>query len=152
MANQYIKKGETTMKIMIPANKQDVWKLLATCEGISSWFPKGCEGVVEEGQELNFDWGDGNSDTFKVLSLKKNEVLETSWFNDGVVRYQIEGDNPCVFTILVTYPDSQKAKDDQLLELPGWAFFLSNLKSKIMSGTDLRDHTGNADWDQGFID
>ena len=78
--------------------------------------------------------------------------MQMSWFNDGKVRYAIEGEKPHFLHIHVDYADTKDGKNDQLIELPGWSFFLANLKSLVLGGPDLRDNTGNNDWDKGFID
>ena len=73
----------------------------------------------------------------------------------GLVEYwegafYLHGREPTHLTLQVTYP--RPARVWQGVELVGWSFFLSNLKSVAMKGPDLRNRNQRLSWKKGYID
>ncbi len=150
--NPYIQGNTTKLKVLLPAKKSEVWQLMGTAEGMGKWFPLECVGKISKGETLEFRWGVGDPEEFEVLDYKENEFWEMRWLEGAKVRYSVEGDNPVILTLEVTYADTEQGKATQLLEVAGWSFYLANLKSVVMGGPDLRRKGDFYSWKEGFVD
>jgi hypothetical protein len=101
---------------------------------------------------LEFGWLSDKPSKLKVLDVSERKFVEMEWLGGSIVKYSLDSDRPVEFTLEVKYPDSQKGKDAQILELPSWSFYLANLKSAIQGGPDLRNRDGSSLWKEGFVD
>jgi len=150
--NPYIQGNTTKLKVLLLASKNKAWQLVGTAQGMEKWFPKECLGKIAKGEMIEFVWISGPPDKFKVLDVKENEFWEMSWVEGAKVRYSIDKDNPVIFTLEATYADNEKGKETQLLEVAGWTFYLTNLKSIVMGGPDLRRKDSTHSWKESFVD
>ncbi len=149
--NPYTKGSVTKLKMLLPVSKKEAWKLIATPKGLASWFPVTCKGNVRQGGTLEFGWADGSAETHRVSWVgEAHSSLTLDWWETGKVAFYLHGRKPTHLTLQVSYPRS--AKKWQGLELVGWTFFLSNLKSVAMNGPDLRSKKPKFSWKKGYID
>ncbi len=142
------------MKVALPCSKAEAWRLIGTPEGLSSWFPVTVQGRMGIGEMLEFYWPSGTPDQFKVLDVREGDHWEMSWQagGDGRVRYSLRGDRPTTLELEVTYDNTERGRQWQLLEVGPWAFYLANLKSAALKGPDLRTRDPKVTWKDGHLD
>lgn len=149
----YVLGNVTRMKMLLPVGKERAWDLIATSEGLTSWFPAGCAGTVRVGEFLTFAWEDGSVDRVRVRRLgEKHSSLSFDWRHGAELRVYLHG-RLTTLTLEVEYEEIRKRKD-QRQELPRWAVRLANLKSCAMHRRDLRNGStlSRRSWKVGFID
>jgi hypothetical protein len=145
--------NRTKMKMLLPVGKARAWAMIATPEGLASWFPKACRGTFAVGQRLWFEWEDGSAEEFRVRWMgDKRSSLVMSWRRGAEWRIYLHG-RRTTLTLEVDYRPGVEGRRDQLRELPIWAFRLANLKSVALGGRDLRSEAERAGSPAaGFID
>ena len=147
--NQFIR------RIPIKASKEQLYNAWATAAGINSWFLRKCRYWDTEGQLLSpsmlvskgkYHWvWHGHADTV----FEKNEVIESNGID--YFKFGFEG---CMVTInieekadycLLTLTQAEIVFDENPSENLyvqcgyGWTFYLTNLKSVLEGGLDLRN-------------
>lgn len=152
MNNPHIVNNVIKLRVVLPCSKESVWRLIATPEGLASWFPPSCRGVIAKDEIIEFAWMNDSAYTFRVLELENGHFMEMEWIKGAKVRYSIDRENPVVVTIEATYPQTSEGKEQQLIEIAPWAFEITNLKSIAVGGVDLRSHDSKFSWRDGFID
>ena len=94
---------------------------------------------------------DGTVENHRVISMgDANSSIVLDWWNTGKVAFYLHGREPTHLTLQVTYP--RPVRVWQGVELVGWSFFLSNLKSVAMKGPDLRTKNPRLSWKKGYVD
>lgn len=152
MKNPHIIDSTIRLRIVLPCSKEIVWNLIATPEGLASWFPQSCKGTVAKGKTIEFGWADNSIDTYKILDLVNGRFMEMELVNGAKVRYSIDRENPVVVTIEATYPQTIEGKQQQLIDVAPWAFYLTNLKSVTSGAIDLRNNNPKLSWRDAFLD
>lgn len=148
----YLRGMTTKMKMIMPVGKKRAWRLIATLDGLSSWFPSKCSGRVNLGTDLDLGFRDGDVQRFRVLSMGEKHSSFRMLRSDGAqVRFYLHG-KMTTLTIEVEYPNSLDGRRSQISELPLWAFRLANLKSVALGGPDLRHQLTGRTKNTGFID
>ena len=137
-ADGFLRGNVTKLKILLPVGKPRAWALVATPEGLASWFPTACHGKAAAGESLAFQWDDGSMEQFRVRRLgAKRSSVAFAWRRGTEWRIYLHG-RRTTLTLEVEYGPGIAARREQLRELPFWAFRLANLKSVALSGQDLR--------------
>jgi uncharacterized protein YndB with AHSA1/START domain len=150
--NPYIRDNVTTMKVVLEGSRDELWKLISDPVNVAKWFPVACKGKFAKGEKLDFIWSETSQNTFEVLEIKPGSYWEMTWGKGSRVRYALsEKAGKIVFTLTVTYPETEDGKAEQVMELTPWSFVLSNLRSVSVTGTDLRPSDSNFPWTEGFI-
>ncbi len=140
------------MKIVLPVGKERAWRMIATPDGLASWFPTKCTGHMTPGGLLEFGWKNGKSDVFRILYLgEKHSSFRMRWLDDAMIRFYLHG-RMTTLTLEVEYQNNLTGRLDQLSELPQWAFYLANLKSVALGGPDLRNRLKGHGESERFID
>lgn len=144
-----------SQSIPIKATKKDIYTAWATSEGIINWFLRKCTYWDDDGQLLSsstpinkgsYHWiWHGHPDT----TFEKNEVLESNGldffkfgFEGCVVTIQIEDKvNYCLLTLTQDQIVFDENPNENLYVQCGfgWTFYLTNLKSVLEGGLDLRN-------------
>src|SRR3990167_7013017 len=99
--NPFIKEGATRLRINLPIPRTKAWEFIGTTRGFARWFPSGCTGKMTKGENIAFDWGDGNKNNFRVLNVHQNYSMKMSWFLKGTVEYILEDTKPLTLTLKV---------------------------------------------------
>lgn len=142
------------MKMLLPVGKKRAWDLVATVEGLASWFPTACIGTVAVGEFLAFVWEDRSVDRFRVRRLgERHSSIAFDWRQGAEMRVYLHG-RLTTLTLEVDYGRDPQGRNHQLRDLPRWAFRLANLKSVAVNGRDLRSASAmpRRSWKAGFID
>jgi uncharacterized protein YndB with AHSA1/START domain len=153
-ADGFLRGNVTKLKILLPVGKPRAWALIATPEGLASWFPAACRGRAAVGESLAFQWDDGSVENFRIRRLgDKRSSVAFAWRRGAEWRIYLHGRHTTL-TLEVEYGPGMEGRREQLRELPLWAFRLANLKSVALSGRDLRgtDARRGGSSAEGFID
>ncbi|WP_332734318.1 SRPBCC family protein [Flavihumibacter sp.] len=149
------------VRINVRSTRQQIYAAWATRAGIESWFLRLCEYVNKEGVTLDQHVSAGTGDRYTFLwhgysdeVVEKGNVLEAN--GHDVFRFSFGKAGNCTVRILL-------AGDEQIVELEqdniptdedskfmyhigcsmGWTFYLTNLKSILEGGLDLRNRDVN---------
>jgi uncharacterized protein YndB with AHSA1/START domain len=148
-----------SLRIPIGANAASIYNALATQDGIESWFlasaeftsrrgePRGRHVPVEAGDAYLWKWYG-----FPGGSPESGEVLAA----DGHTRVRFTFSADCIVTISVTRENGETLVELVQENIPqdenlgvylgcstGWLFYLTNLKSRLEGGIDLRNKNEN---------
>jgi uncharacterized protein YndB with AHSA1/START domain len=140
--------------IHVNAPLKSVYAAVSTAEGLRGWMPMEAVLTDTDGNELPPGRAASVGDRFRfawhIGHSEEGEFLEAE--DDGRVRYSFgEATEVTVTleetddgTVLVTLEQDHDRGDDMNLKMmlgygPGWAFYITNLKSVLEGGLDLRD-------------
>jgi len=149
--NKFIK------RISIHASPQEIFKAWSTQEGLESWFlrraefttadgrRKGRNESVEKGDQYLWIWHGYGDDVFEqrvILNSNGTDSLSLEFTGQCVVTVNIKierGETICEL-IQERIPYSDDITDHlYILCGEGWTFYLTNLKSILEGGIDLRN-------------
>lgn len=136
-AEGFLRGRTTKMKVLLPIGRSRAWELIATPEGLSSWFPVACTGRIAIGERLAFHWQNESVERFRIRRVgDKHSSLVLDWRRGAELRLYLHG-RLTTLTLEVEYSADPEGRE-QVRELPIWAFGSANLKSVAMNGRDLR--------------
>ena len=149
--NKFIK------RISIHASPQEIFKAWSTQEGLESWFlrraefttadgrRKGRDESVQKGDQYLWIWHGYGDDVFEqrvILNSNGTDSLSFEFTGQCVVTVNIKierGETICEL-IQERIPYSDDITDHlYILCGEGWTFYLTNLKSILEGGIDLRN-------------
>jgi uncharacterized protein YndB with AHSA1/START domain len=149
--NKFIK------RISIHASPQEIFKAWSTQEGLESWFlrraefttadgrRKGRNESVEKGDQYLWIWHGYGDDVFEqrvILNSNGTDSLSFEFTGQCVVTVNVKierGETICEL-IQERIPYSDDITDHlYILCGEGWTFYLTNLKSILEGGIDLRN-------------
>lgn len=146
--------------IVIQADKADVYARFCTQQGMESWFLRKCaftrngksiakDEYVRTGDDYLFLWHGWSDDTFeKGHWLRSNGTDQLGFTFSGhgatqmevyvVLESLVEG--TLVTLTQINIPDDEISRHQWHLGcMEGWIFYLTNLKSVLEGGLDLRN-------------
>jgi uncharacterized protein YndB with AHSA1/START domain len=143
------------LKIEIKASPAKVFKAWTHAATISKWFTVYTEFEPRKNGRIYFEWLGDDKFESKVLAIKKNEYVTFTFGNKGekvrVTLKKVKGGT--LLTLhqydMLTTPQMKWAMHKGC-EV-GWAFFLTNLKSFLENGIDLRSHDPKKSYKQGYL-
>ena len=146
-----------TLRIPIKSTSQRIYDSWATQAGLESWFLRKAEFTKPDGTTRERGAHVHNGDIYEWLwygygddTVERREVLETNGQN--LFRFIFSGD--CAVTVVIKHehgeiivelkqeniPLDQDPKMNLCLNCStGWTFYLTNLKSVLEGGLDLRN-------------
>lgn len=126
--DKYIKQ---TLSTLIQSNRKTVFHLLATTDGIASWFPQLSLNKQEDEQYVQFDMGDGTFEKMQLLDYKTDEHISYEWAQ-GRVEFQLkELDGNTELILIETLPITFNAIPE---DFTGWYVQVANVKSVAETG------------------
>lgn len=135
-------------KYFFETTPEVVFKALTEPKQLAKWFLSKATIDARRGGDYTFTWAGGYKHSGKVMKCVRNKTLVLSWpdqFESGKV-YATQA----AFTLgkkghgtLLKLKHSGFKKGDDWVSLygaiqSGWAYFLTNLKSVLAQGVDLR--------------
>lgn len=126
------------------SSPKKVFKALTTPKGLAKWLLSSAEIKAKAGEDYTFDWMGGYHMEGKVRRLEHNKTVSYSWHD------KLESGEAVETTVLFKVA---KKGDGTLLKLSHtgfhdpehfagcssrWAYYLTNMKSVLDHGTDLR--------------
>ena len=150
-----------TLRINIKASAEKLYKAWSTRKGIEEWFLrisefydkdgklKAAEEPVAAGDTYKwwwFGWGDDIVERGTILAANNANELSFSFGKGGNCKVSINryNDEYIVELIQDQIPDNEEGKQYYHLGCKmGWTFYLSNMKSILEGGVDLRNRDVN---------
>jgi uncharacterized protein YndB with AHSA1/START domain len=148
---------EFDMSIYIAAEREEVWRAWATPSGLCRWFVKDATFETPGDQQVGVDESPplGSTFTWRWLAseftmsghvLKMSEGSELGFtFGPGVrvlVELDIDDGQTRVRLSQEGMPESDAGRQLFVDCYGGWTFYLTNLKSVLEGGLDLRERIG----------
>jgi len=125
------KNAYQTLTATIQADKETVFKHLATTEGISSWFPQLSLAKEQDEQLVLFDLGDGTFEKMQLFDYKTNEHIAYEWAS-GKVEFHLEETNEgTALTLKESLPLEFKGLPE---DFTGWFVQMKNIKHVSETG------------------
>ncbi len=144
-----------TRRIYINAPIPSVYRALSTERGLLSWLlaesritdrdgnRRRSNQTVQVGDKYEWAWFDGAREKGEILEANGKDRLAFTFFIDEPVIITLRDINGRTLVDLKqeNIPDTpQSRKDIWLGCILGWSFYLTNLKSILEGGIDLREH------------
>lgn len=124
-----------TLSTIIQKNRKAVFNLLATTEGIASWFPQLSLSRENDEQFVQFDMGDGTFEKMQLLDYKTNEHISYEWAQ-GKIEFQLNEVNDETELILIeTLPRDFNAIPE---DFTGWYVQMTNVKNVAETGSPAK--------------
>ncbi len=132
---------------------EEVYKYIGTGNGLTKWFignsvysaggkKRGDSEYVMKGDEFNWNWLEKDfSVSGKVLDAEVNKMFKFTFGSIFIVTISVKaGSGRTLFTLEQEYAANTEKNDFAHINCcVCWAFFVTNLKSVIESGCDLRE-------------
>jgi uncharacterized protein YndB with AHSA1/START domain len=147
-------------RISIKAAEQDIYQAWMTPAGIEKWFLskaefsktegalRGKNSQIEAGDHYRWFWF-GYPDyveTGQILETNGKDSLTFTFSGGCLVRVEIKSENEEVICELTQTMPQEKPEEKQSYFIEcgkGWTFYLTNLKSVLEGGLDLRNKNDN---------
>jgi uncharacterized protein YndB with AHSA1/START domain len=142
-----LKKRTIKQTYFYEASPEDVFKALTEPRELTKWFLKSAKIKPVEGSTYTFAWEGYDLQTGKVVRVVPDRLLVLTWPNsvrgktlltDARFTLKKKGTG----TLLTVKHTGFKEGDDWVwlygAVQSGWAYFLTNLKSVLTQGKDLR--------------
>ncbi len=143
-------------RIDVNAPLKSVYAAWATSKGLMGWSPMEALLRDKDGKELapgtsvvpggsfHFAWHTGHTEEGTYLEANDVDHLRYTFGKDIVVNVTMEPMEDG--SVMVTIEQTQDRTDEENLRIllgfkEGWAFYLTNLKSVLEGGLDLRNYT-----------
>jgi uncharacterized protein YndB with AHSA1/START domain len=135
-------------EITIKATKEQVYEAIADPSKITSWFPDGIEGKLEEGEQPIFNFGEHGKSKVLVVATQPNDYFAYRWVpgsnhflgdvtqvNTTLVEFKIT-ETDGVTTLTLTESGFSKlpaevAEASFKQNSGGWEFMLGRLEKKF---------------------
>lgn len=147
-------------RIAIKANKEEIFNHFSFQENIEKWFLSLAEfypnenevrkrdSRVEQGDSYKWMWhGSDNVANGKILEVNFSDSIQFS-FLDCIVHIELIEEESWTMVELVQSEiplDEESRKNLYVGCTRGWTFYLTNLKSILEGGIDLRNRNGKLD-------
>jgi len=139
--------------ICLNKSVEDIYKLIGTGAGFTKWFigksvydndgiTRKDNKYVQSGDKFKWDWLEKDlSVTGKVLDAEVNNKFKFTFGSLFIVTISVKEDKGrTLFTLSQEYSPNSEANDITHINCcVCWVFFITNLKSVIEFGNDLRE-------------
>jgi uncharacterized protein YndB with AHSA1/START domain len=133
--------SQFTQRVAVAAPVEKVFRMWTDPVQLRSWFLADAKIDLKKGGEFEWKWLAGVKEKGKVLSVKKPTKLSFT-FAGSVCDVTFKKDKRGSLVILHQHniPETEKGKFDVHLNCScGWTFYLTNLKTYLEYGIDLRE-------------
>ena len=142
-----IKKEKVDFQILIRADKDEVFRAIATSEGFDEWFTSNMLLETKAGGKLEFRWKDWGLNKYtgeiagKVIEYDASERFVFQWLADSGTYYttvEIElsliPEGTRLHLIEYGYEDTDDGMQDLLNRVSGWASVMTMMKYYVEHG------------------
>lgn len=133
--------SQFTQRVAVAAPVEKVFQMWTDPVQLRSWFLADAKIDLKKGGEFEWKWLAGVKEKGRVLSVKKPSKLSFT-FAGSVCDVTFKKDKRGSLVILHQHniPRTEKGKFDVHLNCScGWTFYLTNLKTYLEYGIDLRE-------------
>jgi uncharacterized protein YndB with AHSA1/START domain len=131
-----------TQRVAVAAPVEKVFKMWTDPEHLRNWFLADAKIELRKGGKYEWKWLAGVKEKGKVLDVKKPSRISFT-FAGSVCDVFVKKDKRGSLVILHQHdiPKTEKGKSDVHLNCScGWTFYLTNLKTYLEYGIDLREN------------
>lgn len=133
-------------RVRIKCLPEEAFERWATMKGLESWFLTkagfGSGDRAEAGAAFELQWAEGTTDRGEIVIVDPPRIFEFTWY-DGQGRVRVEFSPIESGTLIELTHIVGSTGEAQMLEFldcrDGWTFYLTNLKSVLEVGHDLRE-------------
>jgi uncharacterized protein YndB with AHSA1/START domain len=134
--------SQFTQRVAVAAPVDKVFRMWTDPKQLSSWFVSEAKMDLKKGGEYEWTWFGGSKEEGKILGVKKpNKIIFT--FAHSICEVEVKKDKRGSLVILRQYdiPTGDEEKVNIHLNCScGWTFYLTNLKTYLEFGIDLREN------------
>jgi uncharacterized protein YndB with AHSA1/START domain len=140
MPNRKFDWSQFTLKVPIAAPAEKVFRLWTDKEQIKNWFLSDASMNLKKGGDYEWTWFLGDKQKGKILNYKKSSKF-TFTFAEGKCDLTVKKDKRGSMVILHQYdiPNTESGRKIHISCSSGWTFYLTNLKTYLEYGIDLRE-------------
>jgi uncharacterized protein YndB with AHSA1/START domain len=150
-----------TKRITIDAEADEIYRALASQSGIESWFLRiaqftSSDGTVRHRQKLAekgdryfwawHGWGDAVNQRGEILEVNGKNFVQFTFHDPMIVSIRVlnEHNSNVVELVQTNIPLDEDSRRSYFVGCgEGWTFYLTNLKSVLEGGLDLRNKDEN---------
>lgn len=131
-------------KVLIRADKEEVFDAMTTAKGLDGWFTQGAQVNRREGGVIVFKWVDWGPDksnfqaTAPILEVKVSERLVFKWWSDHYTTVEMDFESVSEGTVVsireIGYENSEEGRRRCLECAVGWGEALTLLKFYVEYG------------------
>jgi uncharacterized protein YndB with AHSA1/START domain len=144
-----------TLRVAINKTPAQVFKAWTDDKIVSKWFTEKTVIEPHKNGRIYFEWLAGDMMDAKVISIVKNRSFTFPFGSKGervTVRFKKDG-RGCICELhqysMKTTPESKWNMHRGCIQ--GWTFFLTNLKSFLDHGIDLRSRDPDKSYRRNFV-
>ena len=141
MAKQKYDWSQFTQRVAVAAPVDKVYNMWTDPKQLRSWFVADARMDLKKGGEYEWTWFGGGKEKGKILGSKKPSMLAFTFANSKC-EVVVKKDKSGSLVILKQYdiPTGEDEKVNIHLNCScGWTFYLTNLKTFLEFGIDLRE-------------
>jgi uncharacterized protein YndB with AHSA1/START domain len=141
MPNKKFDWSQFTQRVAVAAPVEKVFQMWTDPAQLRSWFLADAKINLKKGGDFEWKWIAGVKEKGKVLSVKKPSKISFT-FAGSVCDVTFKKDKRGSLVILHQHniPETEKGKYNVHLNCScGWTFYLTNLKTFLEYGIDLRE-------------
>jgi uncharacterized protein YndB with AHSA1/START domain len=149
--------NQFTKRITIRASLEEIYRAWSTQNGLEKWFLRKAvftksdkalrdrASLIEAGDVYEWNWFGYDDSTFEhhtILEANGNDYLKFRFSGGCIVSVNIKkehGETICELIQDMTPADQNKRKTFYIECSNGWIFYMTNLKSILEGGIDLRN-------------
>jgi uncharacterized protein YndB with AHSA1/START domain len=132
MTNRY----DLNLTFGLKATPERVFRGLTKPDGLESWWAAKAMIDARKGGEFSLHFRNGFFLTGRVISLAKDKSLSFSWVDNSVPKFTLSPVKGGGTLLRLTQKGIEE--DGTALNACGWSYYLTNLKSVMDHGVDLR--------------
>lgn len=133
--------SQFTQRVAVAAPVEQVFKMWTDPDHLRNWFVTDAKIELRKGGNYEWKWVAGVKEKGKVLDVRKPSKLSFT-FAGSVCDVTVKKDKRGSLVILHQHkiPKTEKGKSEIHLNCScGWTFYLTNLKTYLEYGIDLRE-------------
>lgn len=133
--------SEFTLRAAYKVSREQLYKLWTDEKQICKWFLIKAKYDLRKNGKYEWTWLGNFTEGGKVLDVRNNSYLKITFAGCKLdVQFKKDGKGSLLILRQYNIPTTEKFKVGTHLNcIQGWVFFLTNLKSVIESGKDLRE-------------
>ena len=143
------------LKIAINVSPEKVFKAWTDGKIVSKWFSVKAEIEPKKNGRIYYEWLAGDKLEARIIEIVKNRKLVIPFGSKGeIVEVKIKKHGRGSICELRQYNMKTGPKDRVNMHMgckTGWTFFLTNLKSYLEHGIDLRSNDKRRSYRQNFV-
>lgn len=138
--------GPIRWRMLLPVEREIVFRALSTDAGRASFW---AESAVEEAGVINFEFANGEKVSARVLQSTPPARFSLQYF-EGVASFDLSASSDGSTELLLTHEGVSEEHWNEVHA--GWLNVLFPLKAMVVFGVDLRNHSRERSWNQGYGD